>query len=276
LDFRNVALKQLLASTMPNTHEVQAQTRGLTRPMNIVTIKWGRRYPAGYVNILRRQSRLHGLGDARFICFTDDSSGLDADVEARPLPQIELPENQRWTFWRKLALFDPGLGLTGPCLYLDLDIVLIGDLRPLVADWSGRPRFIETWVGPKTIRSGHYERINSSVMVYDGQGCGRVLTQFHADQEGAFARYSTDQGFIYEALANEAEFFPRHLCVSFKKHCLARFPLNLVLQPRPPGGACVVCFHGKPDPHEAKRGYREGRPKYRCRPTPWIPDYSQP
>lgn len=243
--------------------------------MTIVTIKWGRRYPGSYVNILRRHTRHYGLGDARFICFTDDATGLDADIDVRPLPEIDLPESRRWTFWRKLALFDPRLGITGPCLYLDLDIVLIGDLRPLMDGWNGNPRFIQTWVGPKTIRSGNYERINSSVMLYDGQSCGNVLTQFHANQEGAFSRYSTDQGFIYEALASHAEFFPRQLCVSFKKHCLARFPLNFFLTPKAPAGTCVVCFHGKPDPHEAARGYMVGRLKYRCRPTPWIPRYDE-
>lgn len=238
--------------------------------MTIVTIKWGNRYPAAYVNALRRSTRQHGLAEAKFICYTDDASGLDADVCALPLPSINLPPKYERTFWRKLSLFDPALGLKGPCLYLDLDIIIGGDLRPLLANWQGRPRFIETWVGPKTIKRGRYERINSSVMLYEGQSCGQVLEKFHADQERAFARYSTDQGFIYEALQDVAEFFPRHLCVSFKKHCLPRFPLNLFLSPEIPPGACVVCFHGKPDPHEALQGYNKGRWKYRCRPTPWA------
>ena len=242
--------------------------------MKIVTIKWGQRYPAAYVNALRRASRQYGFGDEEFICFTDDAAGLDSDINARPLPEIDLPERYRWTFWRKLALFDPKLNLDGACLYLDLDVVITGDLRPLISNWNGNPRFIRNWVGAKTIKRGNYERINSSVMLYNGSACGEVLTRFHADQQGAFSRYSTDQGFIYESLAEHAEFFPTELCVSFKRHCLAKFPLNLLIPARVPPGACVICFHGKPDPHEAAAGYGKGPIKHRCRPTSWVPDYT--
>ena len=240
--------------------------------MTIVTIKWGQRYPACYVNLLLDASRRLGLEGSEFICFTDNAEGLAPGIQARPLPHIELPERYRWTFWRKLSLFDPALGLDGPCLYLDLDVVLTNDLRPLLADWSGRPRFIRNWLGTKTTRKPHFERINSSVMLYDGAACNLVLERFYAEPEAALARYSTDQGFIYESLADQAEFFPEGLCVSFKKHCLPRFPLNLILPAQVPSAACVVCFHGKPDPHEAAAGHSKGRLKHRCRPVHWIND----
>jgi len=238
--------------------------------MNIVTIKWGARYPSAYVNRLFEATRAHGLDDTDFCCYSDDFSGLDPRIRALPLPDIELPEKYRWTFWRKLALFDPALGLTGPCLYFDLDVAITGDLRPLVADWSGRPRFIRNWVGAKTARREHFDRINSSVVLYDGSACGRILERFHADREQILQRYPGDQGFIHDCLADEAEFFRDGLCVSFKRHCIPRFPLNLFAVPKVPDGAAVVVFHGKPDPHEAAEGFRAGRLKHRCRPVPWI------
>ncbi len=238
--------------------------------MTIVTIKWGNRYPAAYVNTLYEATRRYGLEDSRFICITDDSAGLNPSIQVLPLPEIDLPEKYRWTFWRKLSLFDPALGLTGACLYFDLDVVITGDLRPLVADWSGRPRFIRNWLGTKTVLRGNYERINSSVMLFEGSSGAHVLDLFHADQQAAFSSYSTDQGFIHDCFADEAEFFQEALCVSFKQHCLPKFPLNLFLPVRVPNGACVVCFHGKPDPHEAAAGYHSGRLKHRCKPVPWA------
>jgi hypothetical protein len=240
--------------------------------MNIVTIKWGVRYPSAYVNRLFEATRAHGLDDAEFCCYSDDFSGLDPRIRALPLPDIDLPEKYRWTFWRKLALFDPALGLTGPCLYFDLDVAITGDLRPLVVGWSGRPRFIRNWLGKKTVRRGNYERINSSVMLFEGSSGACVLERFHADQEAALTRYPTDQGFIHDCFAEQAEFFKEGQCVSFKRHCLPKFPLNLILPARVPDGACVVCFHGKPDPHEAAAGHSEGRLKHRCRPVRWIND----
>ena len=245
--------------------------------MTIVTIKWGNRYPAAYVNLLYEATRRYGLEDSRFICFTDDSAGLNPGIQALPLPEIDLPEKYRWTFWRKLALFDPALGLTGTCLYFDLDVVITGDLRPLVADWSGRPRFIRNWVGAKTARRTEYDRINSSVVLYDGSGCGRILDRFHEAPDEILSRYPGDQGFVHDCLADEAEFFQEGLCVSFKRHCIPRFPLNLFIAPAVPKGNCVVVFHGRPDPHEAAAGYRGGRLKHRCKPARWISwEKSQP
>ncbi len=238
--------------------------------MTIVTIKWGNRYPSDYMNRLFRAVLAHGIKDAEFVCFTDDAAGLDPAIQARPLPEIDLPEKYRWTFWRKLSLFDPVLGLRGPCLYFDLDVVITGDLTPLFAAWSGNPRFIRNWLGAKTIRRGGYERINSSVMLFEGSAGARVLERFHSDPQAALARYPTDQGFIHDCFEDVAEFFDEGLCVSFKRHCLPKFPLNLIQPAKVPAGACVVCFHGKPDPFEAAAGYHSGKLKHRCCPTPWI------
>lgn len=238
--------------------------------MNVLTIKWGDRYPSAYVNKLFKATQLFGLKGARFICYTDEVDGLDPRIEALPLPAIELPEKYRWTFWRKLSLFDPALGLNGPCLYLDLDVVIAGDLLPLMANWSGRPRFIKSWVGLKTERRPKFDRINSSVMLYNGSACGKVLDDFHRNQNEVLGSYPGDQGFVYDCLVEEAEFFNPGLCVSFKKHCIPRFPWNLLLCPRVPLGASIVVFHGKPDPHEAAQGYRSGRMKRWSRPAPWI------
>jgi hypothetical protein len=238
--------------------------------MNILTIKWGSRYPASYVNKLFEAVRRFGLKDARFICYTDLAQGLEPGIDALPLPEIDLPERHRWTFWRKLALFDPALGLQGPCLYLDLDVVIAGDLQPLLAKWSGRPRFIKNWVGAKTAKRPRFDRINSSVMLFEGSTCGKILREFHADQDRVLRDYPGDQGFVYDCLAENADFFTPGLCVSFKKHCIPRFPLNLLFRPRVPTGASVVLFHGKPDPHEAAQGYRLGRVKHWCRSATWA------
>lgn len=242
----------------------------------IVTIKWGKRYPAAYVNALYEATRRLGLADWAFVCFTDDSDGFDPGVEVRPLPEIDLPEKYRWTFWRKLSLFSQEANLHGACLYLDLDVVLIRDMTGLLSNWQGNPRFIENWVGGKTKRMARYDRINSSVVLFEGGACGVILERFFADRERILSEYPGDQGFIHDCLEEKAEFFEQGLCVSFKRHCIPSFPLNLILEPKPPEKACVVIFHGRPDPHEAMAGYRTGRMKYRCRPARWIPSIHRP
>src|SRR5882757_3586067 len=91
--------------------------------MNIVTVKWGKRYGVNPLNNLFAMVQRHSPG-SKFFCFTDDTDGVTAGVECLPLLDIDLPEKFRWTFWRKITLFSPKFPLAGPCLYLDLDVAI--------------------------------------------------------------------------------------------------------------------------------------------------------
>ena len=102
----------------------------MTEPVLILTMKWGTLYGAEDVNRLHAQVRRHLARPHRFVCFTDDPAGLDPGVEAMPLPELGLPEGSTDTRWRKLALFNPDLGLEGTALFLDLDLVIVGPLDP--------------------------------------------------------------------------------------------------------------------------------------------------
>ena len=106
----------------------------MNAPLLILTMKWGTLYSAADVNRLARQVRRHLARPHRFICFTDDAAGLEAGVEAMPLPELGLPAGHSDTRWRKLALFRRDLGgLSGTALFLDLDLVVVDDLEPFFA-----------------------------------------------------------------------------------------------------------------------------------------------
>ena len=71
----------------------------------------------------------------RFVCLTDDATGIDPRIETRPLPPIGIPEFDTatgWTRlhgWLKVTVFaSPLYDLTGPTLFLDVDIVITGPL----------------------------------------------------------------------------------------------------------------------------------------------------
>ena len=64
---------------------------------NIVTMKWGDRYPSSFVNRLYN-SVSRNLGDEfRFFCFTDNEVGLNPAIEPYPLPSIEMPNDKLLT-----------------------------------------------------------------------------------------------------------------------------------------------------------------------------------
>ena len=60
-------------------------------PVTIICMKWGSMYGPEYVNHLREGVSRHLRRPHRFVCFTDDATGLRPDVEVQPLPPLGLP-----------------------------------------------------------------------------------------------------------------------------------------------------------------------------------------
>ena len=101
------------------------------RRANVVCMKWGTRYGPEWVNRLFAMVQRHTTWDVRFVCFTDDATGIRADVECQPLPQVHFDADRIGRYWPKLGLMQDGLGgLTGMTLFLDLDLVIVDSLDP--------------------------------------------------------------------------------------------------------------------------------------------------
>ncbi|MEG1454456.1 MAG: glycosyltransferase, partial [Comamonas sp.] len=99
------------------------------RERHVICMKWGTKYGPEYVNRLYAMVRRNLQGDFRFICLTDDSQGIRAEVECLPIPSLDLPKGLPERGWAKLATFTPDLhGLRGTALFLDVDVVVTGPL----------------------------------------------------------------------------------------------------------------------------------------------------
>ena len=61
-----------------------------TEMVNVLCMKWGTKYPADYVNTLYSMVARNLSREFRFVCLTEDATGLDPKIEAFPLPQIKL------------------------------------------------------------------------------------------------------------------------------------------------------------------------------------------
>lgn len=193
--------------------------------LNIVCLKWGALYSAAYVNILFdmvRRNLMEGY-KGRFICYTDDASGLDSGIEARELPK----EFEGW--WGKLWLFSR---LKERTLYFDLDTVIVGALDG-IAECKSEFATLRDFYRPNGLQS--------SVMAWQGD-------QSHIFESWKDAGYPRveggDQAWI-EAVVKDPDIlqdmYPGDF-VSYKANrCEAGFPRD----------AKVVVFHGKPRPHEA-------------------------
>ena len=96
---------------------------------HVICMKWGTKYGPEYVNRLYAMVRRHLSGDFRFVCLTDDSTGIRSEVQCLPIPPLDLPAGIPERGWTKLATFSADLhGLRGTALFLDVDVVITGSL----------------------------------------------------------------------------------------------------------------------------------------------------
>lgn len=205
----------------------------------VVCVKEGTSYSANYVNILHDMVRrnLSQKVVGKFICFTDNADELNEGISTRPLPVEGI---QGW--WNKISLFKPGVFERGDrVLFLDLDTLIIGSIDEL-ANYDGPLATLEDFY-----RKG---RVGSGVMAWTvSEKTEAIWSRW--DDEKFPAHEGADQGWI-EGTAGEISFlqklFPGRIA-SYKLNCLSATPKR---------GISVVCFHGRPRPHECKADWVKG------------------
>ena len=234
---------------------------------NIICMKWGTKYGPEFVNRLRSMVRRHLKRPHRFVCFTDDATGLDADIECLPLPPMDLPPGKE-RGWRKLSTFcNPLTDLSGPTLFLDIDIVIVGPLDDFF-DHPGEFCIIHDWVRPWRITG------NSSVYRFEAGAHPEVLSYFLANIDRVKSEVRNEQEYLSREIHRQKKlsYWPKEWCVSFKYGCIPTFPLNFFKEPRIPEGARVIVFHGRPNPDEAVVGKGNGL-RHHVLPTTWINEH---
>ncbi len=245
----------------------------MSADINVICMKWGTLYGPHYVVRLRNMVRRHLSRPHRFVCFTDDPSGLDGDIETAPLPPITLAPPHAMKPWRKIGLFNRELAdLAGTTLFLDLDLLVVAALDPFFDYRPGEFCIIHNWTRPDQIVG------NSSVYRFEVGADAYVLDRFYSEShEHWIETYRNSQTFLSHSVRSLA-YWPAEWCVSFKRHCLPGRLRNWIEPARIPPGARVVVFHGSPNPDDALAGrWPEPdwwkRPFKRLRPVPWIAEH---
>ncbi len=245
----------------------------MVQTVNVLCIKWGRKYGSEYVNKLHSMVQRHLNRPHRFVCLTDDPEGIDPAIEVKPIPAVgfaEFDTRQPWTFghgWLKLTSFaDPLYDLRGRTLFLDLDIVIVDAIDGFF-DVPGEFCVIKEW--DKQDGTG-----NTSVYLYTIGAHADALQHLKTDYPLAVTRVRNEQEFITQYLGRQGKvrYWPAAWCVSFKRHCVPRGLMSWVQTPRIPPGAKIIAFHGKPNPPDAIAG-DSGKWYRRVPPTPWVAEH---
>lgn len=219
------------------------------QPYVVMCMKWGTLYGPDYANVLYRAVADYLDAPFRFVCLTDDPAGLDPSIEHFPIPDMGLGEG-KFTFggWPKLSVFKQDLyGLSGRCLFIDLDSVIVGDLLPML-EAEGEICVIREWR-----RFADYFRkwkVNGATGVFTftlGES-SYLLDKFMDDPEDATTRFRSEQRFV-TAYAKDMHFWHPDWVISFKRHLLAAPIVNRFVKPSEPSPEVkIVAFHGDPRP----------------------------
>lgn len=241
----------------------------------VICIKWGTVFGSNDVNMLFRACRKYSQKPLRFICLTDDSVGLTEGVEAWQIPDIGLTDEE-WSapgVWPKLSLFSPDLIDLGRVLFIDLDMMIVGDLSPFFAPTQGVV-FLNVGDSWRPATKSKARETGSGVFSYDVAQEQQVLEAFLADKAAAMAQWRNEQDFV-GAHVSKAIYWPDDLVVSFKRHLCHRNGAGFFRKPvPPPDAAAIVAFHGTPRPRDTMEKLIWGPfPHFHLGKVPWISEY---
>ena len=245
-----------------------AAVAGSAPARHILCMKWGTKYGPEYVNRLYAMVRRHLRGDFRFVCLTDDSTGIRSEVQCLPIPALDLPPGIPERGWTKLATFSKDLhGLRGTALFLDVDVVITGSLDDFFTQ-PGEFLIIHDYKRPWRITG------NSSVYRFELGAHPDVLEYFRGHFAEIRQKFRNEQAYLSDFLHRQGklQYWPAAWCPSFKYHGIPPWPTNYWRAPFVPAGARIVIFHGECNPPDALAGRRNRRFRY-IRPAAWVAEH---
>lgn len=221
--------------------------------INIVCLKYGNLYDATYVNKLYNMVSRNLTLPYKFVCFTDEASGINLDVECRPLPN-----DSRFTgWWWKPYIFSKNhFSDNDVNLFIDLDMVIVNDMEPL---FTYSPGGI---VGMRDVIATFHpgvKKLGSAVIRW--QGDYSSIWDKLVSNTGIMKTMRGDQDWIWHLLKDKMKLYPLEWIPSYKwgirsKHDLVKqqgkFVFNSIKNVEIPKEAIILAFHGTPNPEDVK------------------------
>lgn len=241
--------------------------------VNVTTIKWGTKYPPHYVNRLYGGVSRNLARDFRFVCFTDDAEGIRPEVEIYPLPPVNLEATGGFRNGKKQGLFQSGIGdFEGPCLYFDLDVIVVGSIDCLFDYLPGKLCICKEWLAPNQILLHKLKNKpvggNSSVFRFEANSLQFIIDRMD-EQPDLPRKFQMEQRWFTFVAGDLMNWWPTKWVKSFK-HRRPVYPLSFLFPPRLPKDCRVMVFNGPLQPADAVTGRIARSPRQVCRPAKWA------
>lgn len=217
----------------------------------LICINWGTKYGANYINRLYGMVARNITPPFTLTCFTDNTQGIRAEVHTAPLPELsfEVPKTQKG-IWPKCRLWSEKLGdLSGPVLFLDLDLVITGNLDGFFA--FGDPDDVILARNP----SNPLEKLGqTSVYRFPVGKLLPLLEKFATAPLEIAEKYKYEQRYVTRNAPNGIKFWPKPWVLHFRQNCRHSFPLNYFKVSKLPQSSKLVIFPGDLNPQDAIDG----------------------
>ena len=125
--------------------------------INVCCVKEGSKYDGDYVNTLYLMIKRYLTIPFDFICLTENHKNLLKEIKI-----INLDDKSIRGWWNKCLLFKPGL-LSGSCLYLDLDMIIVKNIDEFIIN----NQYLNILCNPLLLNNKIYYKINSSMLFWN-------------------------------------------------------------------------------------------------------------
>ena len=243
-------------------------------PVNVITIKWGDNlYGPHYVNRLYAGVQRNLSAAFRFVCFTDNSQGIRPEVEVYPLPQVNLQAATHLGQFQKLGLFQSGIGdLEGPCLYFDLDVIIVRSIDCFFEYMPGEFCVCREWLSPnKRLLNRLFSKVidvNTSIFRFEANSMQFVIDRLNEEPQ-ILKNIKLEQSWVAHVVGDQVSWWPSEWVSSFK-HRRPVYPFSFFWPPVLPPGTRVMVFNGPLKPSHAVNGNFELSPRRICRSAQWA------
>lgn len=222
----------------------------------VVCLKYGIKYQAEYVNKLYSMVKRNLTVPFEFVCYTDDSTGIDKAIRTEPISIIAGVTG----WWYKPMFFNSNLGLKGTILFFDLDVVIFKNIDYLFTHEPNKFCIIRDF-NRHVIKN--YNKFNSSVFRLTTGMHRSVYDEFIKNPKHHIGRYHGDQDWI-RAMVKEGEYayWPEEWIQSYKWEMRGKPRYNSAPRgqrdfavngdPVIKDQTSVAVFHGDPNPHICK------------------------
>ena len=160
--------------------------------MDVVCLKYGDKFNSFHVNRLYKMVKRNLQCDFKFICYTEDTNGIDRDIVVQPLPDYLLE-----TWWWKLTLFENPTKV--PTIFLDLDVVIQNDITHFknycIDDMLCLVKAYWKPYMSKKVEEFDVD-INSSIMIWNGD-CTDIWNKFAYNMDYYMIKYKGIDRYLY-------------------------------------------------------------------------------